>query len=173
MGFRYRKSFKLAPGVRMTISKSGVGYSVGRNGLRVTKRADGRVQSTLGLPGTGLSYTSTVGRSGARRTGGSSVSVPAAERELLRSAQREAAGRTREALPMPRRIKRERILLLVGLVLTVIGPAVPPLLLLAVPALLVALVMMLVNLKRDMAWARDRKDMNQRTVLELLRAQLQ
>ncbi len=74
---------------------------------------------------------------------------------------------------MPRRIKRERILLLVGLVLTVIGPAVPPLLLLAVPALLVALVMMLVNLKRDMAWARERKDMNQRTVLELLRAQLQ
>lgn len=27
MGFSYRKSFKLAPGVRMTVSKSGIGYS--------------------------------------------------------------------------------------------------------------------------------------------------
>jgi hypothetical protein len=57
MGFSYRKSFKVAPGVRMTVSKSGVGYSVGGKGVRVTKRARGGVQTTLRVPGTGLSYT--------------------------------------------------------------------------------------------------------------------
>lgn len=57
MGFRYRKSFKLAPGVRMNVSKSGVGYSVGGKGVRMTKRARGGIQTTVNLPGTGLSYT--------------------------------------------------------------------------------------------------------------------
>jgi Protein of unknown function (DUF4236) len=57
MGFSYRKSFKLAPGVRMTVSKSGIGYSVGGKGVRVTKRARGGVQTTLHAPGTGLSYS--------------------------------------------------------------------------------------------------------------------
>jgi hypothetical protein len=57
MGFSFRKSFKVAPGVRMTLSKSGVGYSVGGKGGRITKRARGGVQTTLRVPGTGLSYT--------------------------------------------------------------------------------------------------------------------
>lgn len=65
MGFRMSKSIKLAPGVRMTFSKSGIGYSAGVKGYRVTKRADGRVQRTASLPGTGLSHTTT---SGGRRT---------------------------------------------------------------------------------------------------------
>jgi len=65
MGFRVRKSIQIVPGVRMNISKSGVGYSVGGRGYRVTKRADGRVNRTVGLPGTGISHTSTV--SGATR----------------------------------------------------------------------------------------------------------
>jgi DNA uptake protein ComE-like DNA-binding protein len=58
VGFSYRKSFKLAPGVRMTVSKSGIGYSVGGKGARVTKRARGGVQTTLHAAGTGLSVTS-------------------------------------------------------------------------------------------------------------------
>ena len=61
MGFRMSKSIKLAPGVRMTFSKSGIGYSAGVKGYRVTKRADGRVQRTASLPGAGLSYTTTSG----------------------------------------------------------------------------------------------------------------
>ena len=56
MGFRMSKSIKLAPGVRMTVSKRGVGYSVGGKGYRVTKRAGGRLSHTVSLPGTGLSY---------------------------------------------------------------------------------------------------------------------
>ncbi|MFE0173303.1 DUF4236 domain-containing protein [Streptomyces sp. NPDC059002] len=42
----------------MTASKSGIGMSAGVPGARVTKRADGRVQTTVSVPGTGLSHTS-------------------------------------------------------------------------------------------------------------------
>ena len=58
MGFRFRKSVNLGP-LRINLSKSGVGYSVGTKGFRVTKRADGGVQSTASIPGTGISYTQT------------------------------------------------------------------------------------------------------------------
>jgi tetratricopeptide (TPR) repeat protein len=64
MGFRYRKSIKLMPGVRMTVSKSGVSYSAGGHGMRVTKTASGRVTNTVGIPGTGVTHTSS---SSARR----------------------------------------------------------------------------------------------------------
>lgn len=60
MGFRYRKSFKAGP-FRATISKSGVSYSVGAKGARITKLANGKVQKTVSIPGSGLSYTSTSG----------------------------------------------------------------------------------------------------------------
>lgn len=39
MGFSARKSIKVAPGVRLNFSKSGMGYSVGAKGVRYTKRA--------------------------------------------------------------------------------------------------------------------------------------
>ena len=55
MGFRFRKSFGKGP-FRMTISKSGIGYSVGGKGARFTKKAGGGTRSTLSIPGTGISY---------------------------------------------------------------------------------------------------------------------
>lgn len=55
MGFRFRKSFGKGP-FRMTISKSGVGYSFGGKGARITKKAGGGTRSTLSIPGTGISY---------------------------------------------------------------------------------------------------------------------
>jgi hypothetical protein len=61
MGYRYRKSVKLGP-FRATMSKSGMSYSAGVKGARVTKRADGRVRTTVSAPGTGLSRTSTTHR---------------------------------------------------------------------------------------------------------------
>lgn len=67
MGFRVRKSFKVMPGVRMTVSKSGVSASVGVRGARVTRTASGRVTSTVGIPGSGISHTSTLGGRSTRR----------------------------------------------------------------------------------------------------------
>ena len=58
MGLRFRKSIRIFPGVRINLSKTGIGASVGFKGFRITKRADGKVQRTVSLPGTGISYVS-------------------------------------------------------------------------------------------------------------------
>ena len=60
MGFRMRRSVQLLPGVRMNLSKSGIGYSVGVKGFRVSQGADGKVRRTVSLPGTGMSYVTVV-----------------------------------------------------------------------------------------------------------------
>ena len=56
MGFRFRRSFRVAPGLRINLSKSGVSESIGRRGAWFTIGPRG-TRSTVGLPGTGLSYT--------------------------------------------------------------------------------------------------------------------
>jgi len=56
MGFRFRKGINIIPGVRLNLSKTGLGASAGFKGFRLTKRADGRVQRTTSIPGTGVSY---------------------------------------------------------------------------------------------------------------------
>lgn len=61
MGYRFKKSIKAGP-VRVNFSKSGVGYSVGRKGFRVTKKANGGVRTTTSIPGTGVSYVKDYGR---------------------------------------------------------------------------------------------------------------
>lgn len=57
MGFRYRKSIRLGGGFRINISGSGVGYSWGVPGYRITKTANGKIRQTASIPGTGLSYS--------------------------------------------------------------------------------------------------------------------
>ena len=56
MGFRYRKSIHLGGGFRVNISKSGIGYSWGVKGYRVTKTARGTTRRTVSIPGTGISF---------------------------------------------------------------------------------------------------------------------
>lgn len=58
MGFRLRKSVKAGP-FRINFSKKGVGWSVGTKGIRYTKRADGKSQTTYSIPRTGISYVET------------------------------------------------------------------------------------------------------------------
>ena len=57
MGFRFRKSVNLGGGFRTTFSKSGVGFSWGTKGFRVTKKAGGGTRTTVSIPGTGISYS--------------------------------------------------------------------------------------------------------------------
>ena len=59
MGFRFRKSFKIAPGVRVNVGKKSIGISAGVKGARVSVNSSGRTTKTVSLPGTGLSYTKT------------------------------------------------------------------------------------------------------------------
>jgi Protein of unknown function (DUF4236) len=59
MGFlRFRRTFRIGPGLRLNLSKSGVSASVGRRGLWFTVGPRG-TRETVGIPGSGLSYTET------------------------------------------------------------------------------------------------------------------
>jgi hypothetical protein len=69
--FRFRKSIKLGPGVRLNVSKTGVGVSAGVPGIRRSFHSSGRETTSVGLPGTGLGYVQT------RSSGGKSTPAPA------------------------------------------------------------------------------------------------
>lgn len=83
MGFRFRKSVNLGP-VRLNLSKSGVGASVGGKGFRVTKKAKGGFRTTASVPGTGIGYTKDFG-------GKKKRTKSAAPQHTQRVAQVEAA----------------------------------------------------------------------------------
>ena len=57
MGFRFRKSIKIFPGIRINLSKSGISTSVGVPGATVNIKGN-KTTTTAGLPGTGVSYRS-------------------------------------------------------------------------------------------------------------------
>ena len=58
MGFRFRKSVKIAPGVRLNIGKKSVGISAGVKGARVSVNSSGRKTTTVGHPRNGPDATS-------------------------------------------------------------------------------------------------------------------
>ena len=68
MGFRFRKSINLGGGFKINLSKSGVGYSWGTKGYRVTKTARGTTRKTYSIPGTGISYVKESGKKQKRQT---------------------------------------------------------------------------------------------------------
>lgn len=55
MGWQFRKSKRIGP-LRINMSKSGIGYSIGGKFLRHTKTATGETYNTIKIPGTGISY---------------------------------------------------------------------------------------------------------------------
>jgi Protein of unknown function (DUF4236) len=69
MGLRFSRHVNTGLG-RIKISKSGINLSKGVRGFHVTLGRTPRV--TIGAPGTGLSYTTTLPRGG-RRSGGGTV----------------------------------------------------------------------------------------------------
>lgn len=56
MGFRFRRSFKLLPGVRLNVSSRGTSVSLGGRGFHYNIGPKG-TRVTAGIPGTGLSWT--------------------------------------------------------------------------------------------------------------------
>jgi hypothetical protein len=77
MGFRFRKSIKAGP-LKINMSKSGIGYSVGTKGARITKTAKGKTRVSANIPGTGVSYSTSVGkkrRSGSAQKGGGGILI--------------------------------------------------------------------------------------------------
>jgi len=72
MGWNYRRSRKIAPGLRLNFSNRGIGFSVGPRGNKISFSPTGRVTQNIGIPGTGLRYTRTL--STRRRTSNTGAS---------------------------------------------------------------------------------------------------
>lgn len=87
-----RKSFKIAPGVRMNVSTKSLGLSAGVKGARISANSSGRVTRTVGIPGTGISHVKTVQAGGRSRASKASSSTT-------------AAARTTQALAKPKKPK--------------------------------------------------------------------
>lgn len=66
MGLRFRRSIKIAPGVKLNLNKKSVGVTVGTRGAHYTINSKGKKTASVGIPGTGLSYTSTSGGSSSK-----------------------------------------------------------------------------------------------------------
>ena len=60
MGWRFRRSVGIGP-LRWNLSKSGIGYSWGVPGIRVSTTPNGRRYLWLSLPGTGLAWSKEIG----------------------------------------------------------------------------------------------------------------
>jgi hypothetical protein len=56
MGFRFRKSVKIAPSLRINLGKKSASLSIGGRGASINI-SDRGVKTTLGVSGTGVSYT--------------------------------------------------------------------------------------------------------------------
>ncbi len=76
MGFRFRKSVKICKGVKVNFSKSGASLTLGGRGHSVTLGKRSRV--TVGIPGTGLSYSTSL--SGGSKSSSSRKSTSAKKR---------------------------------------------------------------------------------------------
>lgn len=77
MGLRFRKSIKLGKGVKLNLGKKGIGLSIGGKGARYSINSSGRSTTTVGIPGTGLSYSHTSGGKKKKRTSSASHATSA------------------------------------------------------------------------------------------------
>lgn len=60
MGFRFRRTFTILPGVHINMSKSGESVSLGKKGAMVNL-GHGQETVSLGIPGTGIGYRTSSG----------------------------------------------------------------------------------------------------------------
>lgn len=74
MGLRFRKSIKIAPGVKLNLGKKSTGISVGNKFGGVSINTKTGVTTRVSAPGTGMSYTSRIGGKHKRKSARSSVS---------------------------------------------------------------------------------------------------
>lgn len=67
MGLRFRRSIKIAPGVKINLGKKGISTSIGKRGAGITFGPNG-TSTHVGIPGTGVSYTKKVSSSSQRNS---------------------------------------------------------------------------------------------------------
>ena len=81
MGLRFRKSVKIAPGVKINFNKKSSSVTFGGKGIHYTVNSKGKKTASVGIPGTGISYTqSSRGGSGSKShkntKGGEQATMP-------------------------------------------------------------------------------------------------
>ena len=69
MGFRFKKSKQIAPGVRVNLNKKSASVTFGSKGVHHTISSSGKKTTSAGIPGSGLYYTSSSGGGGGSRNG--------------------------------------------------------------------------------------------------------
>ncbi len=60
--FQFRKKIKLAPGLRLNVTKTGLGLSAGPKGISGSLSSQGRFSGSIGIPGSGVSYRSSLNK---------------------------------------------------------------------------------------------------------------
>ena len=116
MGLRFRKSVKIAPGVRLNIGKKSVGVSAGVKGYRKSINSGGRVTTSIGTPVAGVSYVKTENlKSKKKKTASNRASstAAAANSSVVTSASvsskvHKAAVQPKEKLPKTTAVLQER-----------------------------------------------------------------
>lgn len=76
MGLRYRKRIKIAKGLWLNLSGSGVSLSMGGAGATINLSSRRGATATFGIPGTGFSYRTSLGSGSVRRGGGAASQLP-------------------------------------------------------------------------------------------------
>ncbi len=66
MGLRFKKSFKIASGVKLNLNKNSTSVTFGKRGAHYTINSKGKKTTSVGIPGTGISYTKTMGDTSSR-----------------------------------------------------------------------------------------------------------
>ncbi len=61
MGLKFRKSIKVAPGVKLNLNTKSSSVTLGTKGAHCTVNTTGKKTTSVGIPGTGISYVSTTG----------------------------------------------------------------------------------------------------------------
>ena len=62
MGLKFRKSIKLGKNVKLNINNGSASVTVGGKGKKHKISTNGTSRTTVGIPGTGISYTTTGGK---------------------------------------------------------------------------------------------------------------
>lgn len=86
MGLRFRKSIKVAPGVKVNLNKKSVGVTLGTKGVHYTINSNGKQTKSVGIPGTGLSYTTS-----------STISSPSSSVSKSKQSTRKNDGNTKNS----------------------------------------------------------------------------
>ena len=71
MAFRFRRSFRIAPGIRINVGSKSASVRVGPKTLGYTASTTGKKRVTASVPGTGISYSAALTSTGRSSRGGS------------------------------------------------------------------------------------------------------